>query len=160
MNLAYALERFAYIKTDETAVKFRGKTYTYGEINSKTNRYANLLKQFGVQTGERVSLWLPNGLDFICGFYAILKIGALAVPMNFLFKEAEAQYILADSEAKVLITAKEKLGMVDALLPGLPNLEKVLLVDEREASGERLVGLPALFERVLEKPRGHFKSGD
>lgn len=135
MNLAFSLERNAWARGDQEAVKFKGKSYTYRELNRFVDAYANMLKSNGIQPGDRVSIWLPNGMEFIYSFYGILKIGALAVPMNFLFKSTETEYILKHSESSILITSREKLSELEPILGHLPSLKKVLLVDQDEEVG-------------------------
>lgn len=129
MNLAFALERNACIKPDAVAVRFRDRSYTYRQINEETNRYANLMSHFGVGKGDRVCIWLPNGLEFIYSFFGILKLGALAVPMNDLFKEREALYILRNSGSKLLITSKKKLSIVEEIYDQLPDLKTVAVTE-------------------------------
>ena len=141
MNLAYALERNACIKPDHPAVIFHDRVYTYEKMNWETNRYANMMARLGVQKGDRVCIWLPNGLEFIYSFFAILKLGAIAVPMNFLFKKAEAQYILQNSGATLLITANEKLSIVDDMFPELPDLKTVVSIDQKETENPRVLSV-------------------
>ena len=65
-------------------------------------RVARLLQSFGVRTGDRVALMLPNSLEFAILYYGILRAGAVVVPMNVLFKAREISYQLRDCEAAVL----------------------------------------------------------
>ncbi|RFU65004.1 class I adenylate-forming enzyme family protein [Peribacillus glennii] len=129
MNIAQSIERHAYINGQRTAVRFKDRAYSYKDVNRNVDAYANLLISLGVAKGERVSIWLPNSMEFIYAFYAALKIGALAVPINHLFKSAESGYILKDSAAKILFTTQEKIPLLKNNLADLPDLEKVLIID-------------------------------
>ena len=135
MNLAYSLERNAFMKPDAIAVIFKNKEFTYGDINVEVNKLANQLTDLGVRRGDRVCIWLPNGMEFIYAFYAVLKIGAMAVPMNHLFKEAESFYILENSGSKVVITSEEKQGIVEQIYPRLPELETMIVVGDHVTTG-------------------------
>jgi long-chain acyl-CoA synthetase len=71
-------------------------------------------------------MWLPNCFEFITSFYGILKVGAVVVPMNILFKAREIEYLLSNSEAKVLITVASCLETVRQVRNKLFKLEKVI----------------------------------
>ncbi|PWA12790.1 hypothetical protein DCC39_03845 [Pueribacillus theae] len=141
MNLAYALERNAAIKPDEPAILFKNHSYTYKQINQETNRYANLFEKYGIKKGDCISIWLPNGMEFIYAFYAILKIGALAVPINYLFKKAEALYILKNSDAKLLVTDNGKLEFAFEMLEELQKLEKIAVNEDLFSDNANLISL-------------------
>jgi long-chain acyl-CoA synthetase len=82
-------------------------------------------------------MWLPNCPEFITSFYGILKIGAVVVPMNILFKAREIEYLLFNSEAKVLITVAPCLETVRAVRNKLPHLKQIIALgledDEKDA---------------------------
>lgn len=129
MNLAWtSLEYQALRRPDKTAVVFGERAYSYSFLNAEANRVANALEALGVQKGDRVSIWLPNCLEFITSFYGILKVGAIAVPMNILFKAREIEYLLSNSEAKVLITTAPCLEILHQVRDKLPALESVLAI--------------------------------
>lgn len=145
MNLAWtSLEYQAYRWPDKTAVVFGEKGYSYSYLNAQASKVANALKSLGVEKGDRVSMWLPNCPEFTTSFYGILKIGAVVVPMNILFKAREIEYLLSNSEAKVLITVGSALDTLRQVRDKLPDLKKVIAVgledDEKDAlSYSRLV---------------------
>ncbi|WP_216829849.1 class I adenylate-forming enzyme family protein [Alkalihalobacterium elongatum] len=128
MNLAYSIERHAFLNGARIAVKYKDTTYTYEQLNRNIDAYANLLTSYGVKQGDRVSIWLPNCMEFIYAFYATLKIGAICVPINYLFKSAESEYILKNSGAVILFTTKEKIPLVEEVL-STTSLRKVSIID-------------------------------
>ncbi|WP_158736394.1 class I adenylate-forming enzyme family protein [Alteribacillus sp. YIM 98480] len=129
MNLAFSLERQAWRKPTAEAVRYKENTYTYKFINQQTNAYVNLLINAGVNKGDRVAVWLPNSMEFIYLFYAVLKLGAIVVPLNYMFKIKEAEYILSNSETKILFTTSEKANDVESVFSELPHLEMIMLTD-------------------------------
>jgi long-chain acyl-CoA synthetase len=132
MNLANSIEFQAAKRGNQTAVIFQNNKYSYNYMNNMSNEFALTLKELGVKKGERVSLWLPNCLEFIGAFYGILKLGAMVVPMNILYKEAEISHILKNAGVKVLITQTSTLSILDTVINELPDLEKVILIDTPE----------------------------
>lgn len=150
MNIAHSLERHAYIKGNKTAVRFKEKDYTYQQVNQKVDQYAHALLSLGVNKGDRVAIWLPNGMEFIYSFYAALKIGALAVPINYLFKELEAQYILDHSEAKILFTTDEKIPLINDNASKLKLLENILIIDGDKAYAKPCTALKTLLKKDAE----------
>jgi len=127
VNLASTLLEYqAFRRPNKTAVVFEEKGYSYSFLNAEANRVANALRSLGVHPGDRVSMWLPNCFEFITSFYGILKVGAVVVPMNILFKAREIEYLLSNSEAKVLITVASCLETVRQVRNKLFKLEKVI----------------------------------
>src|SRR5699024_6116968 len=70
--------------------------------NEMSNRYANTLLQMGVQKGERVGMLLYNSLEYFALYFAIARLGAIAVRINFRLVEEELEYILNDSGSTIL----------------------------------------------------------
>ena len=76
---------------------------SYADLNTRIERAANGLAASGVAQGDRVALLVPNIPEFVVAYYAILRCGAIVVPINVLFKTEEIAYVLQDSGAKALI---------------------------------------------------------
>src|SRR5262249_20274586 len=89
---------------ERPATGFFGKTMTYAELVSQTNRAAKGLIKLGVGKGTRVALLLPNCPAFVVYYYAILKAGGTAVSCNPLYTVPELVTQVSDAEASVLIT--------------------------------------------------------
>ena len=111
------------------ALAFEGRRYTNLEQAQAASRLAHALRRLGVGPGDRVVVMLPNCPEVIQSYGAILKCGGVIVPVIFLLGEREVAHIVADSEAKVVITAADMLGKVEAQIGVLPTLHHVLLVD-------------------------------
>lgn len=90
-------ERTAVVTADGTVRK------TYGEIDRRSNRLALYLARLGVGKGDRVAIFQNNSWQYPEQYLAILKLGAICVPMNFRLKSPEALFILTESGAKALI---------------------------------------------------------
>ncbi len=88
---------------DKPASIFLDHPTTYRELDELSDRFAMFLIRSGVQKGDRVATMLPNCTQHIILFFAALKAGAILVPMNVMLKAAEAEYILHDCGARILI---------------------------------------------------------
>jgi benzoate-CoA ligase len=84
--------------------------YTYAELNDRTNRFANLLRARGLTNGQRVLLCLEDSIDFPACFLGAMRAGAIPVPLNTLMMPKDYAYIVADSEAKLVVVSKPLQG--------------------------------------------------
>lgn len=106
------------------------KKYTFEEISLLSNKVGNILKDFGVERGDRVFLFLPRVPELYFSFLGILKIGAIAGTLFSAFQEQALADRLANSGAKVVITNKDLKPRVDAIRKKLPDLAHILVVDD------------------------------
>jgi long-chain acyl-CoA synthetase len=88
---------------DHTAFIYYNTRITYARFFTLVHAFAVQLQRLGIQPGDRVALSLPNIPQYPIAFFAILKIGAVAVPTNPLYTEYELEHQLKDSGARVLI---------------------------------------------------------
>ena len=107
-------------------------SHAYGELAERVNRAGNVLKQLGIEMEQRVALCLPDGIDFPAIFWGAIKIGAIAVPVNPLFKPAEADFVLRDCRARALVTSASHLAELEAVLTNQPHLKAVLVVGDEK----------------------------
>ncbi|TDG14109.1 long-chain-fatty-acid--CoA ligase [Seongchinamella unica] len=85
----------------------RQRRFSFARLNARSNATANALLARGVQPGDRVATLLKNGIEFVESYFAIAKIGAVMVPVNWRLVGAEIAYILQDSGAVVLLFDSE-----------------------------------------------------
>lgn len=102
--LPFFLERSAAEFPDQMALLFQGYQMTYRQLIDMVDRMATVLAGMGVTKGDRVAILLPNVIPCVVAYYAILKIGAVAVMNNPLYSDRELDHQFNDSESKVLIT--------------------------------------------------------
>ena len=115
---------WARTEPDRAAIVFEGRTTTYAELDGLVGRVAGWLRSVGVRPGDRVGVYLPNTPQFIVAMMAILRVGAVHVPVNPMFQAAELAHEITDSGAEVVVT-------LDRLLPPLESV--------REQTGVRQV---------------------
>ncbi len=102
-NLALSLAAAAAGRPDRPAVTHGGVAVTVGELEARSARAAALLAARGVGRGDRVAIQLPNVPAFADFYFAVLRSGAVVVPVNPLLRAAESAYTMEDAEARVLI---------------------------------------------------------
>jgi long-chain acyl-CoA synthetase len=101
-NLATLMTRHAAEAPDRPAVRLDDVVVSYGALDEASARIAGFLAARGVSAGDRVGLILPNVPYFPIVLYGILRLGAVAVPMNPLLKGREVAFHLGDSGAKAV----------------------------------------------------------
>ncbi len=100
---------------------------TFAELASRTDQFAQLLRNSGVAAGDRVLIRLPNSLDYPIAFLGTMKRGAISVPTSTLLTAEEVAYLAKDSTATVLVTDKAAWPSLQDHLSNLPNLKHVFL---------------------------------
>ncbi|MGC2167430.1 MAG: acyl-CoA synthetase [Gallionella sp.] len=100
---------------------------SFAQLAERTNRFAQVLRNLGVEPGERVLIRLPNSLDYPTAFLGAMKRGAVAVPTSTLLTAEEVAYLAKDSAASVLVTDKNAWAALQGSLNGTTSLRHVLL---------------------------------
>ncbi|HEY5583998.1 MAG TPA: long-chain fatty acid--CoA ligase [Ruminiclostridium sp.] len=85
------------------ALKFKGSSVTYGQLDKAVVGYASYFKKLGLKTGERVILSCLNSPEFIYSYLGVVRNGGIIVPLNLLLTMEEIAYMIKDSEAKFMI---------------------------------------------------------
>ncbi|MBI2684832.1 MAG: AMP-binding protein [Acidobacteria bacterium] len=91
-------------RRDSPALEWNGATYTFGEVDDRASRMANLLVARGLLKGDRLCVYLANCLEYIDLYLAATRLGVIFVPVNVLYRDREIRHILHDAEPKALIT--------------------------------------------------------
>jgi len=105
-------------------------TLTFNEVKEKTDHYARVLKNHGVQKGDRVFVFLPKTPECYISILAIIKIGAIAGPLFEAFMEDAVKDRINDCNGTVLITDNELIKRVPQ--DDIPSLQTILLVNDIE----------------------------
>ncbi len=105
MNLTQLFDLSFDARRDHIALEFQGATYTFGDIDARGNRLAQLLTLRGLKTGDRLCVYLANCLEMIDLYLACVKLGVIFVPINILYRERELMHILTDAEPAAVVSA-------------------------------------------------------
>lgn len=108
-NIGLLLSKRASINPDREAYVGGSSEprLSFAQLNSRCNQLANSLLTLGVQPGDRVAIAMMNSAEFVESFFAIAKIGAVVVPLNWRLVSDELEFILKDSGTTVLLYADE-----------------------------------------------------
>jgi malonyl-CoA/methylmalonyl-CoA synthetase len=93
-------------RRDTIGLEWRGASYTFGEIDARSNRVAHLLKRRGFAKGDRLAVQLANSIELVDIFLACVKTGVIFVPVNVLYRERETAHIIGDADPREIITAE------------------------------------------------------
>ncbi|OBH12165.1 fatty-acid--CoA ligase FadD5 [Mycobacterium sp. E1747] len=103
-NWVTQLERHALMQPGAPALRFLGKSVTWGELRRRVAALADALSRRGVGFGDRVMVLMLNRTEFVESVLAVNMLGAIAVPLNFRLTPAEIAFLVQDCEARVMIT--------------------------------------------------------
>ncbi len=144
LNAAYnAVDRHAKTwRKNKVALYWEGdgesRKYTFAELSSLSNRFANILRKHGVKKGDRVFIFLPRVPELYISFLGILKTGAIAGTLFSAFQEQALKDRLENSGAKILITNSELKKRVRKIWKKLPRLKKIIITDSRKSEEKEL----------------------
>ena len=142
LNLAHlAIDRHAAsTRRDRVALFWEGKngeaeSYTFGELSTLTNKFSNVLARLGVTKGDRVFTFVERIPELYIAVFGGLKLGAIVGPLFADFGPDPVRDRLRDSGAKVLVTSPTLRARIASILPELPDLDHLIVVDR---SGQHL----------------------
>lgn len=107
------------------------KEVTYKQFKEHVDIFATALKDLGVNKGDRVALYAHNSIKWEIAFYGLEKAGAILVPMNPLFKEAEVKYEANDSGVKTIIVYQPLYPIV-AAVKEKTDLKTIIIIESEE----------------------------
>ena len=113
---------------ERTAVLFEDQRLTYNQLLTQANKFANALRELGVQEGDRLILRTPNIPPTLVANFAILKLGAVCTPTSPLFSRTEIAHVANDAEAVAIIVSSALLGEVEAARDGLQTVKHIIVV--------------------------------
>jgi amino acid adenylation domain-containing protein len=110
------LPRAAKLHARKTAFKYLNDAISYEDLEEKTNQLAHYLLDNGIGKGDRIGILLPRSLEIPIALYAILKVGAAFVPLDFNMPTSRLQQIVQDCQMSFIVTCKNGRNKIKALL--------------------------------------------
>jgi len=110
---------------EATAASFAGRSWTYRELDQRTNQLARCLQENGLRTEQRVGVYMERGLELLESMIAIFKAGGVYVPLDPLYPKDRLAFLLSDAEISVLLTR-------ESLLEHLPEHDLPLICVDRD----------------------------
>ena len=119
---------------DAPFVHIEGRTFSYGQMYEASLEVAQGLASLGVGRGQRVVMMLGNRTEFLLSWFGAALTGATIVPINPEWKAETLSYILTDAEPTIMILTEDLLSGVNEVLPQLPSLKALVVLDLSEDS--------------------------
>jgi benzoate-CoA ligase family protein len=136
---------------NNVAIECGAEQVTYQALLERTNRVGHALRALDVRMEERVALLLPDTSEFVSCLFGIMKIGAVAVPLNTYLKPQEYEYLLNDMRARVLLIHETLLPQLTPIPKRqLEFLREIVVVGGHDASYKTLKVLMESASRELE----------
>src|SRR5512135_2511201 len=123
INIGDWIQKWSFLQPHKRALISEDRPFTYQEVNLRTNRLCHFLQDLGVQKGDRVSVLLYNCHQYIEIFFAISKMGAILVPLNWRLAGPELEFIIKDSGSRMIIFDSEFEEVISSIRSHL-NLSK------------------------------------
>jgi|CZCB01.1.fsa_nt_gi long-chain acyl-CoA synthetase len=118
-----------------TQICFDDKEYSNIDIIGNAKRLASGLKNLGIKKGDKVVVMLPNCPEVFVSYQAILRTGAVIVPMMHLLGPSEMNHILSNSEAVAIITAKDFLEKIEPVRANIKTLKHIIILGDDDVPG-------------------------
>lgn len=128
MSHATQLSRQTRKIPDAAALSHGGVTLTYAQLNGRVCAVARGLAALGVGRGDRVAVFMMNRTEVVESYLAVMKLGAIVVPVNFRLTVPEAEYIVENADAKVLIADDDLIESARQLGPVQDDAESPVVL--------------------------------
>jgi long-chain acyl-CoA synthetase len=116
-HIGAAFLHTAQARPDKSALVFLGTHYPYNRLRRWVLAFSHGLEQLGVQAGDRLILYLPNGPQWVIAWLGVLVRGAVAVPITPIYTTHDLRYIANDSGARAIVCTDVNCGYVTEVLP-------------------------------------------
>jgi len=114
---------------EKTFVFFKDEEISFREMNDLANKVANAFLSEGMKKSDRVAIMLTNRPEYLSVWFGLNRIGASMVPINTAFTAYETEYIIDNSESRMVVTGAEYYQTVEEAWAKCPLLEKMILLD-------------------------------
>ncbi|HXQ61556.1 MAG TPA: acyl-CoA synthetase [Acidimicrobiales bacterium] len=162
-NLADLFEAAVDAFPDREYLVAEGRRLTYAQLEERANRLAHHLAAQGVRKGEHVGIYALNSTEWVTAAWAIFKLRAVWVNINYRYVHDELRYLFANADLVALVHQRQFSPRVADLLPELPALRHVIVIDDDSQEPDPCPDA-ADFEEALEgaSPERDFapRSGD
>jgi fatty-acyl-CoA synthase len=136
MTVGATLVRAAATWPEKTALVFEGRRWSFRQWNHEVNRAANAFAARGIGHGDRVAFLSWNLPEQVTGFYGLLKLGAVPVPINYRLAANEVRYIVDDCGARLLVFEEALRDSVMPVKDRLQTVEGLILIGDAPEADE------------------------
>ncbi len=128
MNIASFLTNTTARIPDRPAIRFKGETITFRELNARVDALAHGLSKAGLKPGDFCVLMMPESPNWPISYYALAKVGAAVIPVNPIYRKRELEHIFRDSGARAFMGHGGYLPEAAAVLAEMPQVD-IRIVD-------------------------------
>ena len=142
--------------SERPSLVYLGKTYTYSQLHELVQGLAGSLYRLGLTKGDKAILYLPNSPQWVMAWLALLRIGAISIPISPIYTPVDLKYMANDSGSETIFCLDTNFGYVTQVLPET-KLKRMVVANMAELLPwwKRLIGLG--FNKI---PQGKFASGE
>ncbi len=134
---------------DKVFVYYRDKSYTYRQMQAMINQVGNALHILGVHMEERVMLVMYDSPEAMASFFGTIKIGAIPIPVNYMYTMHDYRYLLNNSRARTLIADADFIGDIEGFSDKFLYLRNTIIVG-KQAKGFH-IGFHDIVDRCSDK---------
>ena len=138
-----------------TAVTFRGDHFTYDEMEERSNRLASSLLAEGFSHGDRAAIVFHNRIEYLDVFFAVAKLGGVVVPINYMLRPREVEFLLVDSGTSWVFFEEDLRPILDHLPESDTTRTYIGLGDAGSSNNPRYEDLLSAGSAELTLPSGH-----
>jgi len=120
---------------DKEALVFGEIRLTYKQLNARINQQAHALLDLGIKKGSKVAILSFNCNQFMEAYFALAKVGGVAVPLNFRLHPEELKYMVENSDAEAFIVGEAFLQTVEGIQKGLPKVKNYISITDQPVEG-------------------------
>ncbi len=129
-NLADLFEAAVDAYPDREYLVAEGRRRTYAEMEARANRLAHHLRARGVEPGDHVGIYAYNGIEWVETLWAVFKLRAVWININYRYVEDELRYLFKNADLKALVFQRSFAAHVGALVPELSTLRHLVVIDD------------------------------
>jgi fatty-acyl-CoA synthase len=152
INVAAVLDHHAAVRPDQVALAWRDGDYTYAQLLDRVNTVAAALADRGIGEGDHVALLMQNTPEFIETIYAVNRLGAAFLPINFRLAAAEWRYILDHGRAAAVVTEAQFEPDLAGAIEGLPIAVRLTIDPPVTAAFDHYDDVVAPYRATFLKP--------
>lgn len=130
--LSQAVSDWAVRAPNNLAIRFAGQSLTYQQLDSKSNSLGRVLRENGLQRGDRVGIYMNKGIESAIAIYGILKAGGAYVPLDPFAPPSRIAFVIRDCGIQQLVSKDAKVGAIKEVLTEGTNLQYILGISPDE----------------------------
>ncbi|MBU3750569.1 MAG: acyl-CoA synthetase [Mycobacterium sp.] len=150
LNIADLAEHTIDAVPDRVAVICGDEQITFAELEEKANRLAHYLIDHGVKKDDKVGLYCRNRIEIVIAMLGIVKAGAILVNVNYRYVEGELRYLFDNSDMVALVHERQYADRVANVLPDVPAVRTVLVVEDGSDKDYRRYGGVEFYEAIAQ----------